>query len=163
MPLISKLLAGDPKLEAAAVSDAAHILPGARGSHVGRIQLALIELHGAAINQDEMYGPVTAAAVLAFKEKRNIVNRSRQTQADNIVGIVTVAALDREILAKENISAVSVQIRHVTRLHLGRLTLRVGFKSTLIFPFFRMETSPKYVLLREAPESSRSSTERVAE
>src|SRR5262249_41293895 len=41
----------------------------------------------------------TAAAVLAYKRKRNIVNRTYQAQADNIVGKMTMAALDREMVA----------------------------------------------------------------
>jgi hypothetical protein len=45
--LRSQLFRGDPKLEAAAVSDPAHVLPGAAGSHVGKIQLALILLDAA--------------------------------------------------------------------------------------------------------------------
>lgn len=101
MPLQSQLFRGDPKLEAAAVSDPAHIVPGARGEHVRKIQLALIQLDGATIAPDGVYGPATAAAVLAFKQKRNIVNRSYQTTADNIVGKMTMAALDKEVLAKE--------------------------------------------------------------
>jgi hypothetical protein len=40
--------------------------------------------------------------VLAYKKKRNIINRSYQTQADNIVGKMTIAALDKEVFAKEN-------------------------------------------------------------
>jgi peptidoglycan hydrolase-like protein with peptidoglycan-binding domain len=103
MTLQSQLFRGDPKLEAAAVSDAAHILPGATGPHVGKIQQALIQLDGAAIAQDSIYGPTTAAAVLAYKQKRNIVNRSYQTKADNIVGKMTIAALDREMLAKKSV------------------------------------------------------------
>jgi hypothetical protein len=47
------------------------------------------------------YGPSTAAAVLKFKQKRNIVNRAYQTQADNIVGKMTIAALDNEMLQRE--------------------------------------------------------------
>ncbi|NJN46969.1 MAG: peptidoglycan-binding protein [Candidatus Competibacteraceae bacterium] len=101
MSLQSQLFRGDPKLEAAAVSDPAHIMPGTGGDHVRKIQLALIQLNGAAITADGVYGPATAAAVLAFKQKRNIINRSYQTKADNIVGKMTIAALDREMLAKE--------------------------------------------------------------
>jgi peptidoglycan hydrolase-like protein with peptidoglycan-binding domain len=66
MGLQSQLFRGDPKLEAAAVSDPAHILPGAAGPHVGKIQRALIQRDGAAIAPDSIYGPATAAAVLAF-------------------------------------------------------------------------------------------------
>jgi peptidoglycan hydrolase-like protein with peptidoglycan-binding domain len=99
MGLQSQLLRGDPKLEAAALSDPAHILPGAFGPHVGKIQQALIQLDGAAIAQDSAYGPATAAAVAAFKRKRQILNF--QGAIDNIVGMKTIAALDAEMLAKE--------------------------------------------------------------
>ena len=47
MGLQSKLFAGDLKLEAAATSDPAHIVQGAVGEHVEKIQQALIELDGA--------------------------------------------------------------------------------------------------------------------
>ena len=100
MTLKSQLFRGDPLLEAAAVSDPAHITPGSRGEHVRKIQLALIQLDGAAIIADESYGPATAAAVLAYKRKRNIINRSYQTAADNIVGKMTIAALDREMMGE---------------------------------------------------------------
>jgi peptidoglycan hydrolase-like protein with peptidoglycan-binding domain len=96
------LFRGDPKLEAAAVSDPAHIVQGASGEHVRKIQQALIQLDGARLEPDGKYGPATAAAVLAYKKKRNIINRSYQTQADNIVGKMTMAALDREMLVKES-------------------------------------------------------------
>ena len=52
MALRSKLFSGDTKLEAAAISDPAHIVPGAVGPHVGKIQQALIKLDGAAIAVD---------------------------------------------------------------------------------------------------------------
>jgi peptidoglycan hydrolase-like protein with peptidoglycan-binding domain len=101
MVLQSRLFSGDPKLEAAAESDSAHITPGARGDHVVKIQFALMRLDGAPLDQDGIYGPKTAAAVLAYKQKRNIINRSYQSQADNIVGIMTMASLDREMLQVE--------------------------------------------------------------
>ena len=57
------------------------------------------------IDADEVstktYGPSTAAGVLAYKKKRNIINFSYQTQADNIVGKMTIATLDREMLKVE--------------------------------------------------------------
>lgn len=103
MALRSQLFRGDPKLEAAAVSNPAHIVPGAVGAHVSKIQQALIELDDAVIAANELaasaYGTSTAAAVLAYKEKRDIVNRSYQTKADNIVGIMTLNALDTEMAA----------------------------------------------------------------
>ncbi len=102
MALESQLFRGDPKLDAAAVSDPAHIEQGARGDHVRKIQLALIELDGASIDADGQYGPATAAAVAAFKQKRSILNFAGKI--DNIVGKKTIAALDREMLAKERTS-----------------------------------------------------------
>ena len=75
------------------VDDASHVTPGSRGEHVRKIQIALIQLDGAAIGTDGIYGPATAAAVLAYKQKRNIINFSYQTQADNIVGKMTIASL----------------------------------------------------------------------
>jgi peptidoglycan hydrolase-like protein with peptidoglycan-binding domain len=102
MALESQLLRGDPKLEAAAVSDPAHITPGATGEHVRKIQQALNRLDGARLSADGIYGPATAAAVLAYKQRRGIVNRSFQNTADNIVGKMTIAALDLELIAQEN-------------------------------------------------------------
>ncbi len=100
MALQSRLLRGDPKLEAAAVSDPAHIVRGSRGPHVAKIQQALIQLDGAPISQDSAYGQATAAAVSAFKQKRNILNF--KGQIDEIVGKQTIAALDAGMLANEN-------------------------------------------------------------
>jgi hypothetical protein len=99
MVLQSQLFRGDAKLEAAAVSDPAHIVQGAVGPHVSKLQLALVLVDAAAISQDGIYGPRTAAAVSAFKQKRNILNF--QGKIDNIVGKKTIAQLDREILALE--------------------------------------------------------------
>src|SRR4051794_18972214 len=101
MALQSNLFRGDKLLEAAGNVDQAHITPGAKGAHVGKIQQALIALDDAKIAADEAYGPATAAAVLAYKTKRNIINLSRQTSPDNVVGKMTIAALDAEMLALE--------------------------------------------------------------
>jgi hypothetical protein len=104
MALVSQLLGGDPKLQACLVSDPAHILPGAAGEHVSKIQTAL-QVLGLAVDSRELstkrYGPSTASAVLNFKTQRNIVNRSYQTKPDNIVGKMTIAALDAELWRKE--------------------------------------------------------------
>jgi hypothetical protein len=122
MVLQSQLFRGDPKLEAAAVSDPAHIVPGATGDHVRKIQLALIRLDGATIAPDGVYGPATAAAVLAYKQKRNIINRSYQTKADNIVGKMTMAALDKEMLEAE-LKPVLLQPMHpLARMPISRPT-----------------------------------------
>ena len=99
MALQSQLFRGDPKLEAAAVSDPAHIFPGAHGPHVGKIQQALIQIDGAAIIPDSVYGPATTAAVRAFKLKRQILDF--QSRIDDIVGKKTMSALDEGMLAKE--------------------------------------------------------------
>jgi len=114
MALKSQLLSGDPKLEAASNFDGSHITPGSVGEHVRKIQLALIQLDGAQIEADGNYGPKTANAVLAYKQKRDIVNRSRQTVADNIVGIMTMASLDSEIVNEERVLRGPVKIRPVT-------------------------------------------------
>ena len=127
MGLQSDFFSGDPKLEACLIQDSAHITPGAVGDHVAKIQVALTTLDNSDIDDGELttdtYGPSTAAAVLAFKKKRNIINPSYQSQADNIVGKMTIAALDREIFDKErprmgdvcSLGAEQVQGRNVTR------------------------------------------------
>ena len=113
MALKSDLFRGDPKLEAAAVSNPSHITPGSAGEHVGRIQTALIRLDGAVIAGAERaarrYGSTTADAVLRYKQKRGVVNRSYQSQADNIVGIMTMAALDEECCAWERDHRIEVE------------------------------------------------------
>jgi peptidoglycan hydrolase-like protein with peptidoglycan-binding domain len=109
MSLKSRLLRGDAKLEAAAVSDPAHITQGASGPHVEKIQLALITLDGATLDPDGVYGPSTAAAVLAYKKKRRIINPSYQQAADDIVGKMTMASLDQELVAMENRGPVRIR------------------------------------------------------
>jgi hypothetical protein len=101
MALQSRLFSGDPRLEAAAVSDPAHIMQGATGPHVAKIQHALNVLDNAGLSEDGKYGPRTAAAVLAYKRKRGIINRAYQTQPDDIVGKMTMASLDQEMRQKE--------------------------------------------------------------
>jgi hypothetical protein len=101
MSLSSLLFRGNAALEACAVRDDAHIRQGAQGDHVAKIQFALFRLDQLAIDRDDLvtqkYGQSTAAAVLKFKARRNIVNRAYQSSADNIVGKMTIAALDREL------------------------------------------------------------------
>ncbi len=102
MPLVSLLLRDEPRLQACLVADTAHVVPGATGRHVGLIQKLLLVLEKARISESELraalYGPTTAAAVLAYKRKRNIVNRAYQTTADNIVGKMTIAKMDEELV-----------------------------------------------------------------
>jgi len=80
--LKSKEFAGDPRLEACAVSDPAHVTPGSTGNHVGKIQQGLIKLKEAVIDPAELamqrYGNSTASAVLKFKAKRSILNFAGQ-------------------------------------------------------------------------------------
>ena len=105
MALISKAFRGDPKLEACLVSDPAHIVEGATGDHVVKIQMALSILDDAKIANSEIlakrYGSSTAAAVLAYKKKRKIINYSYQASADNIVGKMTMASLDKAMFEIE--------------------------------------------------------------
>ena len=105
MPLESHLFRGDRLLEACLVNDAAHVTPGTSGEHVAKIQAAVMDLDGTSIDSVERtakrYGPSTASAVLAYKKKRKIINFSYQAQADNIVGRMTIAALDKELVSRQ--------------------------------------------------------------
>lgn len=101
MALQSQLFRADARLEAAAISDTAHIARGAVGEHVRKIQLALNQLDGARLDSDGKFGNLTAAAVLAYKKKRGVINRSYQLQADDIVGKMTIAKMDLELLNVE--------------------------------------------------------------
>jgi len=105
MSLQSCLFSGDGKLEAAAKANAGHITPGATGAHVAKIQWAVITLDNAVIDRAELqsrrYGPSTAKAVLDYKRKRKIINTSYQQSADNVVGIMTMRALDDELTLRE--------------------------------------------------------------
>jgi hypothetical protein len=53
---------------------------------------------------DGVYGKATAAAVLTYKRKRNIINRQYQSTPDNIVGKMTINSLDKEVMAIQDIS-----------------------------------------------------------
>jgi hypothetical protein len=105
MALRSLTLKDDPALQACLLHDKDHVVPGARGNHVAKIQKALLLLEKADIQPTEMqlrtYGPTTASSVLAYKTKREIINRSYQTKPDNIVGKMTIARLDEDLLERE--------------------------------------------------------------
>jgi peptidoglycan hydrolase-like protein with peptidoglycan-binding domain len=92
--LRSKEFASVSRLDACAVSDPAHVMPGSVGPHVGKIQQALVKTNGALIDSGELaaqrYGASTAQAVLNLKRRRNILNY----MLDNIVGKKTIRALD---------------------------------------------------------------------
>ena len=74
---------------------------GCEGDHVSKIQSALNLVDRASLQLDGIYGARTAAAVLRYKQARNIINRSYQQQADNIVGKMTIDRLDKDVLAAE--------------------------------------------------------------
>ena len=103
--LRSRLFCADPRLEKTLVNDAAHVVPGDQGEFVSKIQYAVLVLEGGTIGAGELvtqkYGPETATAVLAYKKRRQIINRSYQQTADNIVGKMTIQSLDTEMLAHE--------------------------------------------------------------
>jgi peptidoglycan hydrolase-like protein with peptidoglycan-binding domain len=115
MPLTSILFKQCQRLQACAVRDPDHVTPGARGEHVARLQKALNLLDDAGLDLDGIYGPATAAAVLAYKRKRHIINPSYQTAPDNIVGIKTIAAMDRELNAYPR-PPLPVGVQRCTRL-----------------------------------------------
>jgi hypothetical protein len=104
--LRSRSFAGDAKLEGCLTQDSAHILQGAVGDYVSKIQVALCIVDSLIIDAGESsgkkYGPSTTGAMLTFKKARNIINRSCQTQADDIVGKMTIAGLDKELVKLEN-------------------------------------------------------------
>lgn len=106
MPLASNLLQSNERLNDCLIRDGAHLLPNDAGEHVRLVQIALRAIDGLVIDPAELasnsYGPSTAAAVLSYKTKRSIINRSRQSAPDNIVGKMTIAALDQDMLALEH-------------------------------------------------------------
>jgi hypothetical protein len=105
MPLLSRLFKGDERLEACLVKDSAHLTPGTTGDFVGKVQAALEHIEKVRIAEAELagvtYGTSTAAAVLAYKTKRKIINQSYQRTADDIVGKMTIQRLDEDMVALE--------------------------------------------------------------
>jgi hypothetical protein len=109
MTLQSIMFRGNARLQRCLVSDAAHVKNGDKGDHVRLIQGALLTLDNAEISSVEqaqhLYGPSTAKAVLNYKnndeKRKKIINFRYQTQADAIVGKMTIRSLDTEMLAHE--------------------------------------------------------------
>lgn len=105
--LSSTLFRADARLQAAATNPSFHVTRGDAGPHVSRLQLALLLLGHNSIDGNEWrcgaYGDSTAATVLAYKRARDIVNRSYQKQADDIVGVMTLARLDSELCGLEQL------------------------------------------------------------
>ena len=100
------MLKDEEALQKCLVSDPAHVLPGAIGSHVSKIQKVLMLADRANIAEPELsgrrYGPTTANAVLAYKRTRGIINRAYQSTPDNIVGKMTIDRLDKDMLDLES-------------------------------------------------------------
>ena len=108
MALQSKLFFGDRSLQACSTQDTAHVAPNAIGDHVSKLHTALFVLDKVSVAASELrsqtYGRSTADAVLTYKRRRNIINRAYQNQADNIVGKLTIARMDAEMLLAERFS-----------------------------------------------------------
>lgn len=103
--LSSRLFTVPPndRLERCAKNNSDHIPPGSTGDHVKCIQIALNQLSKVFLKIDGIYGPRTAAAVVAFKEAQSPpLRQTWQSVADNIVGIGTVKALDKQMRDLEN-------------------------------------------------------------
>jgi|SRR5215472_340929 len=117
MALQSRLLRDDKRLQRCLIDHSAHVTPGSVGDHVTKIQTALILADDLTIARSEMekkaYGPSTAEAVLAFKQRRKIINRSYENKVDNIVGKLTIAALDKEMLRVERTCPKDIQCQFV--------------------------------------------------
>lgn len=116
MPLVSRLFRDNERLRACLVDNSAHVTRGSQGVHVALIQYAALRLEGGRIEGPEitakLYGPSTAAVVLAYKTRRRIINPAYQTSPDSIVGRMTIAALDREMMLAEATDAVRDALQH---------------------------------------------------
>jgi len=124
MALSSKLFRDDQRLQACEVNDAAHLTLETRGEHVAKVQMALFAIDRLTIDRSELvsqtYGRSTARAVLAFKTKRQIINRSYQNTPDEIVGKMTIARLDQEMRLLELASRNSGECLHAPSGARGR-------------------------------------------
>jgi hypothetical protein len=111
MPLKSVWFAGNERLERCLRSDPQHVKIGDEGIDVLLIQGALRVLDGVRVDDREVarghYGRSTAAGVLGYKRRRNIVNHSYQTTPDDVVGRQTIESLDGEMLNKQRALSMS--------------------------------------------------------
>jgi hypothetical protein len=106
--LRADLFESDAALEKALVVDSAHLVKGSKGEHVRKVQVALallldnprVDIADAELKADH-YGDTTASAVLRYKTERSIINTSYQKTPDDIVGKMTMRALDDEMAAYE--------------------------------------------------------------
>ena len=121
MPLQSRLFRDDKRLQRCLVDHSAHVTPGSVGDYVTKIQAALILADDLTIVRSEIekktYGPSTTEAVLAFKQRRKIINRSYENKVDNIVGKMTIAALDKEMQRVERTCPTDIQCQFVRDPH----------------------------------------------
>jgi hypothetical protein len=103
--LESRLFRDDARLQHCLLSDRDHVTKGDVGPHVRAIQIALVVICDATIDDFEVdrqfYGPTTARSVLAYKWQRLIINRDYQSASDDLVGRMTIAALDRDVRERE--------------------------------------------------------------
>jgi peptidoglycan hydrolase-like protein with peptidoglycan-binding domain len=105
MHLVSRHFRNDKRLQDCLVKDSAHVTKDAKGEHVAKIQRALIAIEGPFLDpaelRDKHYGASTVSAVLAYKRKRQIINRTYQSKPDGIVGKMTIASLDADMARLE--------------------------------------------------------------
>ncbi|WP_274627284.1 hypothetical protein [Arvimicrobium flavum] len=107
MPLVSQLFSANRRLQACLIDNSAHVLHGSKGEHVELIQAALIRLRflepGDGLAEAGEYGTRTADAVLRYKQMFDIVNRTYQRTADDIVGRMTIASLDAHMAVFDSV------------------------------------------------------------
>jgi hypothetical protein len=117
MTLQSRLFRDDKRLQRCLIDHSAHVTPGSAGDFVTKIQTALILADDLTIARSELdkktYGQSTTEAVLAFKQRRKIINRSYESKVDDIVGKMTIAALDKEMLRVERTCPTDIQCQFV--------------------------------------------------
>lgn len=101
MPLSSVMFSSNSRLQACLAHDESHVTQGDSGPHVALIQAALLILDGADLVADGKFGPITAAAVLKYKTRHQIINHAYQKAPDAIVGKMTIEHLDNSMRALE--------------------------------------------------------------
>lgn len=98
------------RIQACADNHASHIAFGQRGLYVSWIKEALQHVILPTYPQyiptpdnspHDVYGPATRHCVLQYKQINHIVNREYQTEPDDIIGIMTIRALDWHMAYRE--------------------------------------------------------------
>ena len=86
----------------------------------------LIQRYAPIINlASQTYGPSTTAAVLAYKRARKIINPAYQTAADAIVGKMTIAALDADLVKLQKSGSTGIRCNSGGRETVGRRSVVV--------------------------------------